>query len=184
MNYTGLRLGDVDFEGYISVGDINKNNLIDAYDISNVTTLLRTDDEDEDESFATDAEKVSGSIELVTPKRSYNADEIIEISVKGNQLKSVNALSFALAYDQTKYEYIGTENKNCKQMENLTYDRLHTNGNKSLYPTWINIGSNKEMLEGSEELFIIKFKAKQRITFDLKPTEGILVDKELNSIKF
>src|SRR5690606_816655 len=40
MNYTGLRLGDGDFEGYISNGDINKNNLIDAYDISVVATQL------------------------------------------------------------------------------------------------------------------------------------------------
>ncbi len=37
-NYTGLRKGDSDFEGYISNGDINKNDLIDAYDISVVAT--------------------------------------------------------------------------------------------------------------------------------------------------
>ena len=40
MNYTGLRFGDGDFEGYVSKGDVNKNNLIDAYDISNVATQL------------------------------------------------------------------------------------------------------------------------------------------------
>lgn len=39
-NYTGLRKGDGDFEGYISNGDINKNDLIDAYDISVVATQL------------------------------------------------------------------------------------------------------------------------------------------------
>ncbi|MEO8112590.1 MAG: TIM-barrel domain-containing protein, partial [Ginsengibacter sp.] len=40
MNYTGLKKGDADFEGYISKGDINKNNLIDAYDISAAATQL------------------------------------------------------------------------------------------------------------------------------------------------
>ena len=39
MNYTGLRRGDSDFEGYISKGDLNENGLIDAYDISAVTPL-------------------------------------------------------------------------------------------------------------------------------------------------
>lgn len=41
MNYTGLRRGDSDFEGYISKGDINMNDLIDAYDISVVATQAR-----------------------------------------------------------------------------------------------------------------------------------------------
>lgn len=40
LNYTGLRKGDSDFEGYVSKGDVNKNDLIDAYDISNVATRL------------------------------------------------------------------------------------------------------------------------------------------------
>jgi len=40
-NYTGLRKGDADFEGHISNGDINKNGLIDAYDISVVATQLQ-----------------------------------------------------------------------------------------------------------------------------------------------
>ena len=40
LNYTGLRQGDGDFDGYVSVGDVNRNGLIDAQDISNVTTLL------------------------------------------------------------------------------------------------------------------------------------------------
>ena len=56
MNYTGLRRGDSDFEGYISKGDINMNDLIDAYDISVVATQL-------DGGVARNATaKVSGSL--------------------------------------------------------------------------------------------------------------------------
>ena len=68
-------------------------------------------------------------------------------------------------------------------MENLTNDRLHTNGEKALYPTFVNIG-NKESLEGNLDLFVLKFKAKHKLKFDLKAQDGILVDKNLNTQKF
>lgn len=177
-NYTGLRKGDGDFEGYISNGDINKNDLIDAYDISVVATQL---EDGVDESNET--EKVSGRIEMSTAKRSYNKDEVIEMIVKGIDLKSVNALSFALPYDQQKFEFVGVQPVSMKEMENFTYDRLHTNGTKALYPTFVNIG-NKPSLEGTNDLFILKLKAKQRVNFNLKMIDGLLVDKKLNVCKF
>ena len=177
MNYTGLRRGDSDFEGYISKGDINMNDLIDAYDISVVATQL-------DGGVDREAtEKVSGSLSISTPKKQYQKDEIVEIRVKGNDLRSVNALSFALPYDQSDYEFVGVEPLNMKAMENLTYDRLHTNGVKSLYPTFVNMGK-QEALEGSEELFILKLKAKRKVKFDLNLKDGMLVDKQLRMHSF
>lgn len=176
-NYTGLRSGDADFEGYISNGDINKNGLIDAYDISVLATQLDGGVDNKK------VEKVEGSIELSTTKQTYNKDEIIEIHVKGTNLRSVNALSFALPYDPQDYEFVGVQSLNMKEMDNLTNDRLHTNGVKSLYPTFVNIG-NKETIEGTSDLFIIKLKAKRKIKFELKATDGFLVDKNLNTHKF
>ncbi|NCE72486.1 TIM-barrel domain-containing protein [Odoribacter sp. Z80] len=177
MNYTGLRQGDADFEGYVSNGDINRNGLIDAYDISVVATQLQGGADKKP------AEKVAGNIKLSTAKQNYNKGEIIEIRVKGNALQSVNALSFALPYHQQDYEFIGIEALNMKEMENLTNDRLHTNGTKALYPTFVNIG-NKAHLEGDVDLFILKFKAKQKVKFNLKAIDGILVDKDLRTHKF
>ncbi|MDR1707639.1 MAG: DUF5110 domain-containing protein [Prevotella sp.] len=177
INYTGLRKGDADFEGYISNGDLNKNGLIDAYDISVVAIQL---DGGVDRKRI---EKIDGKIEINTPKRAYNKDEIIEIKVNGLNLRSVNALSFALPYNPQDYEFIGIQPSNMKEMENLTNDRLHTNGVKSLYPTFVNIG-NKEALEGNSDLFIIKFKAKRNMKFDLKAIDGFLVDKNLNYTTF
>jgi len=175
-NYTGLRIGDSDF-GYISNGDINKNNLVDAYDISVVATLL------EDGVNNQQIEKVDGSIKISTTKQMYNKDEIVEVLVKGENLKSVNALSFALPYNQRDFEFMGVQPLNMKNMENLTYDRLHTNGSKALYPTFVNIG-NKEAIEDTADLFILKLKAKHKVKFDLKVVDGILVDKNLNTHKF
>ncbi len=165
-NYTGLRKGDSDFEGYISIGDVNKNDLIDAYDISVVATQLENGI---DENSA--SSEIAGKLEISTPKRNYNKDEVIEIRVKGIDLKEVNALSFALPYNQQEYEFIGVQPIHINDMENLTYDRLHSNGEKGLYPTFVNLGS-KKLLNGTGDLFILKFKAKQKVTFGLKIKDG------------
>ncbi len=176
-NYTGLKRGDADFEGYISNGDLNKNGLIDAYDISVVATQLDGGIDDKP------IEKVSGNIQISTAKQVYNEGENIEIHVKGVNLKSVNALSFALPYNAQDYEFTGIQTLHINEMENLTNDRLHTDGTKVLYPTFVNIG-NKEPIEGTQDLFILKFKAKRKVKFDLKISDGFLVDKNLNNLKY
>jgi hypothetical protein len=177
INYTGLRKGDADFEGYISKGDINKNGLIDAYDISVVATQLAGG------ADHNEIKKVGGKITLSTARQSFSKGEAIDVVVKGDSLSSVNALSFALPYNSSDYEFVGVKPLNMKQMDNLTNDRLHTNGEKVLYPTFLNIG-NKEPLEGTFDLFILKFKARKNLKFDLKMSDGLLVDKDLNIIKF
>lgn len=177
MNYTGLRQGDADFEGYVSNGDINRNGLIDAYDISVVATQLRGG------AQKTKDDQATGTLKLSTAKQNYNQGEWIEVRVKGTNLHAVNALSFALPYNQQDYEFVGTELLNMKEMENLTNDRLHTNGNKALYPTFVNVG-DKATLEGNADLFILKFKAKRNLKFNLKIQDGILVDKNLHTHKF
>lgn len=173
-NYTGLRKGDGDFDGYISNGDINRNGLIDAFDISVVATQL------EEGVEVNGQEQVSGTLEIKANKRSFNAGETLEVTVKGIDLKNVNALSFAIPYDAQQWEFAGIENIGLKQMENLTYDRLHTNGTKALYPTFVNLG-NKETLEGSQDLFIIQFKAKKKGNFNMESKDCILVDKLQNT---
>ncbi len=176
-NYTGLRKGDGDFDGYISNGDINKNNLIDAYDISLVATQLDGGVENDR------AEPLNGSINLTASRTSLKNGEMLELRVRGTNLTSVNAISFALPYNPQDFEFIGVEPIALKQMENLSYDRLHSNGKKSLYPTFVNIG-NKETIKGDADLFIIKLKAKRNTTFNLKAIDGLLVDKTLKTIKF
>ena len=42
----------------------------------------------------------------------------------------------------------------------------------------------KEALEGTNDLFILKLKAKRAVKFDLKAIDGVLVDKNLNTRKF
>lgn len=196
INYTGLRKGDSDFEGYISNGDINRNGLIDAYDISVVATQLEDDSDQPQEDAGQDKgdaeekkdatekkkEELGGKLLISADKKRYAKGDIAKVTVKGQKLSLVNALSFALPYDPKDYEFVGVEVKDMNKMENLTNDRLHTSGDKALYPTFVNIG-DKEPVEGTKELFVLKFKARRDVKFDLKLKDGMLVDKKLNTKK-
>lgn len=175
MNYTGLRRGDADFD-YVSDGDINANGLIDAYDISVVTTQL-------DGGVRASNAKAEGAIAMKADKTTFKAGDVVELHVSGKALKNVNGLSFALPYDAQLLEYAGTDLVGMKEMVNLTYDRLHTNGQKALYPTFVNKGNNF-LLEGDGELFVIKFKAKKDGRLNLKMQDGLLVDRNLGTLKF
>ncbi len=176
MNYTGLRKGDGDFD-YVSIGDVNRNDLIDAYDISVVTTEL-------DGGVRPSADKVAGSLVLTPSAKTFKAGDVVTITVSGKDLANVNALSFALPYSTDELEYTGIDLVGMKNMVNLTYDRLHTNGTKALYPTFVNRGQNDLLEAGAPQLFVIQFKAKKNGKLSLQAVDGILVDRNLGTVTF
>ena len=172
MNYVGLRAKDADF-GYISIGDINKNGLIDAYDISTVGTVL-------DGGVYPSSKVVSGRVTLSTNKTSFTEGEEIKILVSGSELKQVNALSLALPYDATLVRFVGMRLIGMKDLVNLSYDRLHSDGSKEFLPTFVNRGNNFLLEDG--ELFEITFRALKAGNWTPKAVDGMLVDRNLNSI--
>lgn len=174
MNYMGLRLGDADFEGYVSQGDVNKNNRIDAYDISVVATKIGEDAKRDSSAM------LAGVLKLSTPKTSYKKGEIVEVTVKAFNFSAVNAFSFALPYSEQDYEFVGIEKLHLNKMRDFTKDRLHSDGEKVLYPTFVNMG-NQKTLNLTGNLFIIKLKAKQDLKFNLKIQQGLLVSKDLKT---
>ncbi len=176
MNYTGLRRGDGDFD-YVAIGDINNNGLIDAYDISCVGVEL-------DGGVRNSSDKVRGQLVLTPNVKTYKAGDVVEIKVSGKDLHYVNALSFGLPYKADELEYKGITLKGMKDMVNLTYDRLHTSGQKALYPTFVNRGNNFLLEEGNPELFTIKFVAKKAGKFNLKAVDGLLIDRNLGTASF
>lgn len=95
----------------------------------------------------------------------------------------MNALSIALPYDVNEYEYVGVEAINVAGMSNYSKNRLHSNGNTAVYPTFVNEG-NRVTLNGDVEIAKITLKAKKDIKFNIKAVDSIIVDKHLNSIKF
>ncbi len=176
MNYTGLRAGDSDFDGYISGGDINGNGLIDAYDISTVGVAVRGG------VNTNGMGTLSGALSLVAPK-SVREGEEVKVVIRATDLNEVNAWSVAVPYDATLLEFVGISTDGVKDMENLTYDRLHKNGVKSLYPTFVNTG-NKATLNGSGDLVVITFKARRSGKLSLEMKDVMLVDKKLNTVEY
>ena len=178
MNYTGLRQGDGDFEGYISKGDLNGNGLIDAYDISAVAVELEGGVSDRK------VDDVAGSVQCKLDKTAYKAGDEVLMTLTGKGLKSVNALSLCIPYDANELEYVGVEPaEGLQQMYNMTYDRLHTSGQKALYPTFVNLGEQRA-LEGDGTFLTVKFRAKRAGKVDLKAKDGMLVDKYMNVTAF
>lgn len=129
MNYTGLRTGDGDFQ-YVSMGDVNRNGLLDAFDISVVATQLEG-------GVDSPSDEVGGELSVILDKHAYNVGDEVVFTLNGDALVNVNAFSLAIPYNPSEYEYLGVEPVMAAEMSNLTYDRLHTDGEKVLYPTFV-----------------------------------------------
>ena len=176
-NYMGLKKGDADFDGYISGGDINGNGMIDAYDVSNVSTRLDGGAQLEDEG------NLAGKFNYVFDKQAYKAGDDITVTVKGSGMKAINAFNFILPYNPQDMKFERVDAVAAKDMTNMTYDRHHTDGSQVLYPTFTNVG-NEQPISGNETLFVMHFKALR--AFRVKPVspKGMIVDKGLKEIDF
>lgn len=188
MNYTGVRRDrDADYD-YVSVGDINQNGLIDSYDASCACVEL-------DGGVVNTNDRVGGALDFQLWKNgaaakvgakdvSVSAGDELEILVTGRDLHSVNALSFALPYDHTLVEYAGIEVLGMKDMVNLTYDRMHSDKTKELFPMFVNRGTSDLLDEGAPQLFRLKFKALKAGKFSLGVLDGMFVDRNLGTQDF
>lgn len=178
MNYTGLKKGDADFDGYISGGDINGNGMIDAYDISNVSTRLEGGAQSDGDA------KLGGKFNIAYDKTSYKTGDDVMVTVKGIGMQSVNALNFVLPYNPSQMKFVKAEPVAVKEMMNMTYDRHHSDGSQVLYPTFTNVG-NKQTVNGDGVLVILQFKALKPFTVKQPvKTKGMIVDKNLNEVDF
>ncbi len=171
MNYMGLRQGDGDFEGYVSKGDVNGNGLIDAYDVSNAAAPMIV--------APAPASELGGTITVETDKASYKAGEEIVVTIKGSGLSEVNAFSLALPYAEKKIDFVGCEPQAAKDLRNFSRDRLHTNGQKAYYVTFVGVGEASP-LNGDHVLCTLRFKALSAGAASIEAKDIILVDSQLN----
>ena len=153
MNYTGLKTGDSDFDGYISGGDLNGNAWLMPYDISNVATKLDggvTIDEDNEVKLAgtLSYHSIGNRIQLVTMCLSL---------LKAKNLKSVNAFNLVFPYNPKEMQFVKVESTAQNKMRNLSYDRRHTDGSQVLYPTFVNVG-DQPVVQGDVTLLVISYE--------------------------
>lgn len=176
LNYNGLRKSDSDFE-YVSIGDVNENGLIDAYDISVAATRIG------DGVYESAENTIAGNITIAAEKKNYKAGEEVVITISGEGLANVNAFGLSLPYNPAEYEYVGIEAGETGNMSNYSKNRLHSNGETAVYSTFINEG-NQSTIGGNCTLAKVTLKAKKNVKFNIKATNGVIVDKHLNCIKF
>lgn len=177
LNYNGLKKGDGEFDGYISNGDINGNGIIDAYDIANAAVKLNNG------IIHAQSEPLSGSVSVNYDKRQYRRGEDMAITVKGMNMKSVNSLGLAVPYDPLEMQFTGIDPVAVKDMQNMTCDRRHTDSSQVLYPVFTNVGEG-QMLNGTETLFVIHFKALKNLKVKDDPIHGMFVDRNLTELDF
>ena len=115
-------------------------------------------------------------------KVDLKAGETLTLNVIGTGLSEVNAFGFALPYNAADLEFIEAKPIATQEMENLTYDRLHANGDKVLYPTFVNTG-DRPTLSGDGTFCTLTFRARRACKVTLTPQNIVLVDKMLNEIK-
>jgi hypothetical protein len=96
----------------------------------------------------------------------------------------VNALNLVLPYNQQQLQFVGIEPLAVGHMNNMTNDRLHGNGDRVLYPTFVNLGRAQELQGEEVELFRIRFRALSPMSAVKWNMSGMIVDRSLNAVEF
>ena len=163
-NYTGLTNKDSDFS-YVSQtnnADINGDNVIDAYDISYITTKL--------DGGTNKTGNPDGKIMLIADKNEVKAGETVNITLLGIGLKNINAFSEVLPIDTENFSYEGyRQSYDVIDMMTIAKMRARANGSE-LTIVSTNVG-DQDLVNGTMKLGTVTLKAKTDTTFVL--TNGI-----------
>ncbi|MFG5697037.1 hypothetical protein ACFJWB_12785, partial [Enterococcus faecalis] len=76
-------------------------------------------------------------------KDTYLPGDTLTFTLKGQDLKNINALSTKMSFDSSKFELVGqpATTNNTKQMENYSKYRKHSNDVENLYLVLSNQGN-------------------------------------------
>ena len=111
--------------------------------------------------------KPEGSIALVPESESVKAGETFTMTVLAKGALNVNAFGKVIDYNPAKLEFVSIEgNDSVKQMENLTVNKVYSDGTAYVNLAFANRG-NKKLYNGSDELAVITMKA----LADVRPAE-------------
>ncbi|QTU82860.1 discoidin domain-containing protein [Carnobacteriaceae bacterium zg-C25] len=162
-NYAGLRRDiDNDFGGYVELADLNKNDVIDAYDTYYVTSSLEG-------GRAKEPLRASGKLAFRTDKQKVNANEEVVVTLEGKNLANVEAINASIPIDTDKYEVVDRTvnvNSELSRMTNFSNVRNHGNGKQEAFVML----SNKKQdpsISGNIEIATIRLRAKQATDVNL-----------------
>ena len=180
-NYIGLIPSDSDFE-YIkdSGGDIDGNDIIDAYDLSYVATQLNG-------GISNPADGVDGKIMLVPDKTDIKAGDTVNISIFGIGLKNVNAFSVEFHQDDSLFTVTnpGTASVSTAFMRNFSKLRTHTSTSEGIdnYTVFTNLGF-QDLINGTGTIATITIQANADFTWgnDRVASSATLVGQDLSTV--
>ena len=171
-NYVGLKPVDSDWD-YSTLGNIDNNDIIDAYDISFVASRLG-------EEITNAASGVDGKIEIVPSKTDIKAGDIVTLDYYGIGLKNVNAFSVEMPVDSDLFEVtnFGSASLSTVFMRNFSKTRFHSDGSVDNYVCFTNVGK-QDLLNGTGSLAKVTIKANADFTWDTKATRAVVVGQDL-----
>ena len=172
-NYVGLKPVDNDWE-YSTLGNIDNNKIIDAYDISFVASMLG-------EKITNAKQGVEGKIEIIPSKTDIKAGDEVTLNYYGIGLKNVNAFSVEMPVDTDLFEVtnFGSASLSTVFMRNFSKTRFHNDGSVDNYVCFTNVG-NQELLNGTGSLAKVTIRANEDFTWDTKATQAIVVGQDLS----
>ena len=172
-NYVGLKPVDSDWD-YSTLGNIDNNDIIDAYDIAFVASMLG-------EEITNAASGVDGKIEIVPSKTDIKAGDTVTLDIYGIGLKNVNAFSVELPVDTDLFEVtnFGSASLSTVFMRNFSKTRFHSDGSVDNYVCFTNVGK-QDLINGTGSIAKVTIKANADFTWDTKATRAVVVGQDLS----
>lgn len=144
-NYAGLEEIDSDFGGYVERADLNKDGIIDSFDIYNQLSKEKIEDQNP-----------TGNIEIVYVGKDENHNYIYKIKAK--DFSEIGGFSLKLQSKDNSIkdnEISISYNEKLQNSDALNFSkwRKHSNGEENYYIIW-----TQTEFEGDNELAIIRSK--------------------------
>ena len=174
-NYVGLIPTDADWD-YSALGNIDNNDLIDAYDISFVARMLG-----DPVNPNTATKGVDGKIQIIPSKTEIKAGDTVTLNYYGIGLKNVNAFSAEMPVDSDLFEVTNFGSASLKTvfMRNFSKTRFHSDGSIDNYVCFTNVGK-QDLINGTGSLATVTIKANRDFTWETKASRAILVGQDLS----
>lgn len=171
-NYAGVKEGATMWESQVKKADLNQNGYIDAYDISFVSSQV-------DGGIVPTRKHINGEIILEPSLKEVKKGETFTVDIMANRFVDINAFSFEIPYDASKYEVVSLPEAvdNINEMRNFSMN-FEKEGYLSV--SFANVG-NKNRINGNGKLATIEFVAKEDSVISLTGQNGLVVDSRLNT---
>lgn len=174
-NYVGLIPADADWEYAAGLGNIDNDDIIDAFDISFVARQLGAKIDKAETG-------VSGKIEIVPSKTDIKAGDTVTLDVYGIGLKNVNAFDIEIPVDKDLFEItnFGSPSLSTMFMRNFSKTRFHSDNTIDNYVSFTNVGK-QDLISGTGSIAKVTLTATADFTWDTKATRAILVGQDLST---